>query len=405
MARWDVAGAVIAIIATLLTMSPVAITLFSSLFLAFVRLLWPSSAQSERLQWIDIPDGPLHHCILPMEQCRHFEGLNPITEFFTLIKRGIFVPKPRQLHWRSTYVRTDSTVLKAFLLLNFEATEKNLKLSWHPIGRHLIARFLSDSDVKHVIPVGKAVNLTLSAITKSELGYILQGYPPWYRSHLPLANGAIVPHPILSFADVSRGGWIAAVGLSRATPLHSYCMVTEPLNGNFKLIHVAAAFDRILYRLHALQETFPEHAESLKEAHELITLLRHPATCVHVPGGPRVWNGSVTYNHFSDSCFTRLFGDGWFDHHKRGEGRRKFVQSLSKEECVLIMEVFAKYGSLTKEVVEGLRGCLLSALRVVLVGCWEVYVYVNRLGRRVVWETELEGEKVVWLKIGPEDED
>jgi hypothetical protein len=139
------------------------------------------------------------------------------------------------------------------------------------------------------------------SVSKYELSHILQGYPPWYRTTLYLANGTEVPHPITTFADISRGGWIAAIGLSRTSPLMNHCMVAEPLDGKAgrqKLVHVASAFDRILYRLDSLLTTFPEHKVLIQEAHDLVTLLCK-ALFTGGMGGSGGSGGSVMYIRFN----------------------------------------------------------------------------------------------------------
>ena len=398
-ARWDMAAVIIAIIAAVLSTSPLAITFVSALFLNIIRFIFPSSAQCERLRWMDIPEGPLHECTL---NCPHATGPNPISEFFFLIKHGTAVRKPKQLDWRASYICTDTTVLKALLLLlNQRHSDSDslpkLTLSWHPIGRHLTASF----KMNNVPPEWKVDALV--SVSKSELSRILQGYPPWYRTTLYLANGTEVPHPIRSVADLTRGGWIAAIGLSRTMPLMSHCMAVEPLDGKTgkqKLVHVASALDRILYRLGSLMTTFPEHMALIQEAQKLIRLV---ARETYLTNTVRM-NTSLVYGCFAASSFVRTFGDDWFDY--RQKEKRKFVKELSKEQCLVIMGVFAKHGKLMEVEVEGLRGCLLPALRAVLVGGWEVYDYVMS-GRREVWESNLEGdsEKVVWLRVGDRGED
>jgi hypothetical protein len=330
-----------------------------------------------------------------MENCRHVEGPNPISEFFFLIKRGTFVRKPKLLNWRASYICTDSTTLKTLMLLLNQGHQRRITLSCHPVGRHLTARI----EVNSVRGVDIAI-----VVSKSELSHILQGYPPWYRTTLYLANGTKAPHPITTFADISRGGWIAAIGLSRTRPLRSHCMVAEPLDGwsNYKkLVHVASAFDRILYRLDSLLTTFTENVVWIREALRLVTYLHDKTPITSGRGGGRI--SSHTYSVFQSSSFRETFGPQWFSGKELGESR-KFVEGLSQEQCLMIMEVFAQYGMLTNEAVEGLRGCLLAALRAVLVGCWEVHVYTATSGK-VVWESELEVEKIVWLRVGDRDGD
>jgi hypothetical protein len=51
------------------------------------------------------------------------------------------------------------------------------------------------------------------ALTKHELGCMLDGYPPWYREKFTTRTRIEVPFPISTEQDISRAGWILAVGL------------------------------------------------------------------------------------------------------------------------------------------------------------------------------------------------
>jgi hypothetical protein len=122
--RWDIAAVVVAIIAVRLAMSPPATELLRSLFHQLILTIWPAKARCERLEWIDIPDGLLHECTVPVENCEHIKAANgkqtwnsTIGTFYTRIRRGNFVKKPQQLDWNTDYVRTDYKTLKAMVLL------------------------------------------------------------------------------------------------------------------------------------------------------------------------------------------------------------------------------------------------------------------------------------------------
>ena len=58
-------------------------------------------------------------------------------------------------------------------------------------------------------------------MTKKCLEARIAGYPLWYREHLIVAYGPIVPHPIKNRDDIYRAGWIIGVGLSKSSPLSS----------------------------------------------------------------------------------------------------------------------------------------------------------------------------------------
>ena len=104
-------------------MSPVIASLLNSAFLSILRFIRPSKSRCERLEWIDIPDGLLHECTLPTENCTHVMASTKqswnatLGTFFTRIRRATYVSKPRQLNFRTDYLRTDSKTLKVMLAI------------------------------------------------------------------------------------------------------------------------------------------------------------------------------------------------------------------------------------------------------------------------------------------------
>ncbi|KAI4284438.1 MAG: hypothetical protein L6R38_001397 [Xanthoria sp. 2 TBL-2021] len=119
-----------------------------------------------------------------------------------------FVPKPKQLALGRQYLQTDVMTLLAFALCS---TEKE------PSFGSIDIREREDIPVARIYDSGKC----RLDITKKCLEGRIAGYPPWYREHLIVDHGPIIPHPIRSRDDIHRAGWIVAVGLSRSTPLSS----------------------------------------------------------------------------------------------------------------------------------------------------------------------------------------
>jgi hypothetical protein len=118
-----------------------------------------------------------------------------------------------EVPFSGTYICTDARAVFAFILCT---VAERKSVSWNP--RRL--RF-GDTQVSYEL-LGPLVFCHLQGqfqkrrhgLTKSELECMLHGYPPWYReSFVTYACTVNLTFPIKSEEDVSRGGWIAAVGL------------------------------------------------------------------------------------------------------------------------------------------------------------------------------------------------
>ena len=76
--RWDIAAVAIAVAVVIavipLTMSPLTARLITLVFSLIIRKIWPATAQCERLEWVDIPDGILHECKIPIDNCMNFQN-------------------------------------------------------------------------------------------------------------------------------------------------------------------------------------------------------------------------------------------------------------------------------------------------------------------------------------------
>jgi hypothetical protein len=129
---WNLAQVLLGVFAVVATGVAAAPTInflaatIKSLTLAVRRKLRPLEFRCERLEWIDIPDGILHECTVPKENCQHVvsplqEGeqnrVPIISAFFKWLKRGNFVPKPKDLDLSTRYIRTDPVVLKGVIFL------------------------------------------------------------------------------------------------------------------------------------------------------------------------------------------------------------------------------------------------------------------------------------------------
>ena len=389
-------------------MSPMASHIIAAIFAFVVRRIWPASTRCKRLEWVDIPHGPLHECTIPVANCGQSQNTRgghswdtTLSSLFTRVRHDTFVRKPRQLDWRKDYIRTDATTLKAMLLFLGTPSAKDSILSHSSAATfhfQQIGTLLTIQNAPRWIPAHPRLEFLEYCrlnITKVEIDFLLLGYPPWYTVKLLLANGESVPHPIISCESISRGGWVAAVGLSPTRPFLNSCMPSNHGETNIHdLTPLERAFDRIIWRLSNLRTIFPSEAMLIDEAYRLVTTLRFKFN-----------SHSMTSSVFRYSVFATQFGDrDWFEHHTEQAVRRQFARGLSTEDSLLIIDVFTHYSDLTAGEIEALRPIIIVALRAVLVGCWEVFFYTH-IFKRVQFPPELDKFQTVYLRDESEEED
>jgi hypothetical protein len=84
-------------------------------------------------------------------------------------------------------------------------------------------------------------------LTKNEVEKLMTGYPPFYREKITLEHGPAIDFPIRNDSDITRGGWVIAVGLWKLRePLSLYIiadadeynsLAAAPTNGkSFSLV-------------------------------------------------------------------------------------------------------------------------------------------------------------------------
>lgn len=399
--RWDIAAVVVAIIAVPFAMSPAATTLLASLFHLLTRTLWLAKARCERLEWIDVPDGVLHECTIPNENCEHIRAAtrkeswnSTIGTFYTRIRRGNFVKKPRQLELHTEYVRTDYKTLKAMALLlqtyNYDEIPYP-DVVFKKVGTVWTAYIKATT----VTSFSKDYRLN---VTKTEMEGFLRGYPPWYSQPLVLANGHKISHLIRNTDDVSRGGWIVAIGLSEDSLIANDSM-DYTLVGNKPKGPIINALLRIHHCLTNIAKAFPDE-EIVGEAENLMQRCIALDFC---------HTGSGLFHIFKASELSNRFGTSkrWF---LDLEGTRLVASTLSDAQCILIMRVFSQYDELSLEDIQDLRPVLEIAIRIAMTSAYTVLKFLRPMtfyiDRRTKfdWLEEIKSRSI-YLRDRFEDED
>lgn len=388
---WALASLIVALSAIALTISPASLEFISSIVRPLVSAIRPSLGKCETFEWAQIPDGPLHTCTYPPHTCKHIgvhdasqSWENALTEFFA-IKRSNFVRKPKQLSLGTTYIRTDVKTLKSFMsLLNtsealnpWDVGEVPLRIVFKPVEGLMTAY----AQIRRDLPTILSDEYRLD-VTKHEMELIFRGYPPWYQNPLSIEGGRHVQHPIVDESDLSRGGWIVAVGLSPTRPVTRHFLERQ----NRSLVIVERAIERVICCLKNLETAFPG-VGMVPSAH---TVVRQ----VHARiGGGFGYSGSHLHRLFVVAGFERLVT------------RRhppKFIKGLTDEQIITTMKVFNYDEPLTTDEITQLRPVLESVVQACLLGVFKVvnhlYVIGARKDRPCPLPPELDNDGLVYIR-------
>ncbi|KAL8670627.1 MAG: hypothetical protein Q9168_004838 [Polycauliona sp. 1 TL-2023] len=239
----------------------------------------------------------------------------------------VLIPKPKHLALNRRYIQTDVMTLLAFALCSTER---------EPSFGNIRIREAEDL----LIVKMKASGIHRLDTTKKCLEARILGYPPWYREHLTVAHGPIIPHPIKDRDDIHRAGWILAVGLSQSIPLSS----TEPA-----IDYMDKPVKRVLSKLKSeIQPHFPENP-TLKAAILAIEYMLQART------------GSGVERYLTAKLHPSF--------------ERDVTATLAGSECVFAMSMFNKVGPLAELDKSRLAPILEPVVDAAFRGCYIVIQY------------------------------
>jgi hypothetical protein len=204
--------------------------------------------------------------------------------------------------------------------------------------------------------------------TKKEITALMDGYPPWYREKVVCAHGPTILFPIQSAADITRGGWVIAVGLSdrRRKPMALYVVPNtsdlqkdggyfERTNG----LHMRTAMRRVYDALIILRRTYIQDSEALDRVTVAILYMIEKGTGSGVERelpGKTIPGGEIT--------------------------------QLNAEQCKFATGLFN--GMVwTNADIQTLRPILAPVLQAAFNGCYEVVQYLKDTGMRLVLPRDL----------------
>ncbi|KAL8786141.1 MAG: hypothetical protein Q9195_008345 [Heterodermia aff. obscurata] len=433
MVSWDTFAVILALVAIPLTTSPNAVQAIKSLYRFLYQKLHPITTQCERLQWADVPDGHLFIC---PDDCRGSSDLDldadclesTLGSFFrrawlSPFRRNKTVQKPKQLNLDTRYVRSDTKLLKAYLLMNpfshnnIRFHDLNGVLTAHLVTKREYSRWSSNS---HTFEMQRHIQHRCT-LTKREIELILEGYPPDYSERIsipqdqPSTNSppcVSVPSPIREREDIHRGGWIIGTALHRyfkdlqvtkanmenwEIPMIGHVMESTTFEAGDRTIDDflprQKAVLRVRHVFYSIMEAMPEEQELVKAALELIDplfrpievsnmkLLLDPANLDASNVPPRDKYGLPSPNYFAPGNFKRIgryarlyqLSTPTTDYFSR-----KFVTRLSGTEWTRAMNIFNQFDALSPESIDFLRPRLVHILQAAASGVWDVYRHKYR---------------------------
>ena len=350
----------------------------SKLFRYLGSKVFPARARCEALTWSAVRDGPLHVC-QPIYcshwapgHCRRKECWRSITDnlFTETMQRQIrreYVDKPEALDlFGGTFLCVDVRVLMALALCSVKEMKST---SW----KEGAASYDDDFAIS-LRAVGPEKDLLVGHFrgqfkqermeyTKAELTALMYGYPPWYREHVVCAHGPSMPFPIRLNSDITRGGWVIAVGLADSgtrKPMALYIvpnLADQQTDGSYHArtngLHLRIAVQRV----HAVLKNVREHIINEPRLDAVIKPIGFMMETSTGSGVERLLPGRT------------VTGGS--------------IQQLNKTHCEFAMTLFNGLVP-TDADIQNLRPILAPVLQAAFHGCYEIIQYLKDTGMRLV---------------------
>jgi hypothetical protein len=369
MVDWGLVAVIIAICCIPLFIAETPVRLLVYGFRKTKKKIWPNDGYCERLTWDDIPDNTVvHKC---EQRCLHV-GHNRDDScwkstveqtFNTVLQPRQVVPKPDQLYFSRRYLRTDLTTLLAFILITVgekvEETYGTADVSFGYKADSTSVR-IRDREGVLVVHVHGHFKEKCQYLTKLELeNMVRHGYPPFYRERVKLEHGPMLLNP-MSPADIERGGWIIAAGLSKVKPTMLYMVPGNDTTYERRGRSCAQPFRNAVQRVfdtlvQHIQDKFPENTD----LESVINGIRYMLDSGSQSGAERYLPGNVPL--------------------QGGEPSR-----LNGRQCAFALRMFNEFKPLTREDESELEPILTPVLNAAFYGTLKLITYLKETGLKFV---------------------
>jgi hypothetical protein len=411
--RWDIFAVIVALASIPFMLSSAMTWLLGVIGQRLMRAVWPEGKTCERLEWSDIPNGPLRPDSirgsgLPHDHSYNEMGRDTHLKWFSHDKKdcpastvgNIFwhawisvqrrerppAFKPYQLDPKKAYIQTDTQTLRAYAMLA-SGNVYNPIFEFKEIGGILTAHLGAEHEL-------------LPHITKEELDLILhKGYPPFYQEKIYTSKHSFVASPISSPDDITRGGWIVATGIDyyNLEPLRTHNMSAAgkdvfPKSENWARVYVdnrawkvtimAYSVKRFGHTLKNIQLAFPGD-ETVKTALSLFDdLIKDECDLSRTRPMEVLWDYPAIGRRY------------WLE--------RPYIASLSTNQWQVAMNAFNHYEQLDSEETRLFGEFMKEILQAAFVGLLRVMLYgnhyrVSRNARKLPLFPELNAQKHIYL--------
>ncbi len=339
-------------------------------------IVFPSGARCEALSWKDVWDGPLHTgqsiywSHWTASHYRRKECWRSITDFVfkettSHQNHRNYLKKPEALDFfGSNYLCVDVKLLVALILCS---VQERKSISWregaHSYGDDFSLNIRTVGEDLLVAHFQGHIKQERAEYTKKEITALMDGYPPWYREQVVCSHGPTIPFPIHSTADITRGGWVVAVGLMdhHRIPTALYIVpntADQQKDGDYfgrtNGLHLRTAVQRVYEVLLILQTEYIQGCKDLDKVVAAVEYMIRTGTGSGVERklpGRAVTGGSIT--------------------------------QLDAKECKFAMQLFNRT-VWTDADIQTLRPILAPVLQAAFDGCYQVVQYLKDTGMRLV---------------------
>ncbi|KAK8880194.1 hypothetical protein PGQ11_001488 [Apiospora arundinis] len=342
---------------------------------AQARNIYHRGRKVKQLKWIDISDGPVHCCrytsgLLSQPYSQTAQG--PLSSVLATIfnrawdksnARPRFIPEvPHELPTSASFLCTEPRVILAFALLAETSVDTLVKCK--RIEDIIICQMRGG--------IIQSFHFR-STLSKLELQSLLEGYPPWYRESFTTIDNIKLPFPIRDARDITRGGWIVAVGLMNLSldtqkPLRVYRSTGDPSKPGW-----GDAFRMAIVRCrdHIIRQIYP-HFTNDCAVEDAITALGY--LIATRTGSAMPW-GTL-------------------------DGRRA-TPPLRGSDCRFVMQHFNDYSALTDPAdVTKYSRIIMPTMVAVVRGAFEVVQYLKDVGTELEIPPELiHFQEEIYIKI------
>ncbi|KAK6821898.1 hypothetical protein PG987_014723 [Apiospora arundinis] len=348
---------------------------------AQARKMYRGGRRIRQLKWDDVPNGLVHDCKFIFETHTFLlsHGSQQETGSLSCILANIFNRAWGTSYARRRFVSDVPQVLPtagSFLCIEARLILAFALLAETSVDNLLACKRIEDIVIYHARSGNHELRHFRPNLSKLEVQCLLEGYPPWYRESFKTIHNISLPFPIRDARDISRGGWVVAVGLmdqnlEAQKPLRIYRCPDEPAEPGWRNNGRTFRMAIVRCRDHIVRHIRPHFVDegSVEAAIIALNYLIEERTGSGMP-----W-GSLS--------------------------KKELIPPLRGSDCRFVMRHFNEYKALTDPAdVARYEGIMMPVMSAVVHGAYAVVQYLKDVGTELKLPTELTNfQQEIYLKI------